>query len=265
MSDQNNEQLLMATLHRLPRAAASFEARQRARTAFMAGAVQADATQADAPPKRAEKRRSRWAAMLMAAALGVLAVALYGWQSADQWVVLDAVEAGGITVEGRSVAVGESFGSGSVVVAAGSELELQLGHHLRVRLLAGTQLELPSGPGRWFGIDRTLKLDSGEIYGTSGGQKLDYDLAFVTDELSARMTGTTFAVFRTDEASCVCLWVGGIDVTSSAGGEVVTLEPRSRVWIYRDGRAPEVLPLSDMETMKLQMTDEAGLATPQPK
>ncbi len=110
-----------------------------------------------------------------------------------------------------------------------------------------------------------MKLDSGEIYGTSGGQKLDYDLAFVTDELSARMTGTTFAVFRTDEASCVCLWVGGIDVTSSAGGEVVTLEPRSRVWIYRDGRAPEVLPLSDMETMKLQMTDEAGLATPQPK
>ena len=164
----------------------------------------------------------------------------------------------------RPLAVGESFKSGAIVVAAGSELELQLGQDLRVRLLADTKLDLPSGPGRWFGIDRTLKLDSGEIYGTSGGQKLGFDLAFVTDELSARMTGTTFAVFRTDEASCVCLWVGGIDVTSLDSGEVVTLEPRSRVWIYRDGRAHEVLPLSDMETMKLQMTDEAGLAAPQP-
>jgi ferric-dicitrate binding protein FerR (iron transport regulator) len=259
MSDQNNEQLLMATLRRLPPAVASSEARERARLAFLAGAVQDEA-----PPKRVEKRRSRWAAMLMAAALGVLAVALYGWQSADQWVVLDVVEAGGITVEGRSMAVGESFGSGTVVVAAGSELELQLGNSLRVRLLEGTELELPSGPGRWFGLGRSLKLDSGEIYGTTGGQKLGFDLAFVTDELSARMTGTTFAVFRTDEASCVCLWVGGIDVTSAASGEVVSLEPLSRVWIYRDDRAPEVLPLSDMETMKLQMTEEAGLATPDP-
>ena len=258
MSDQNNGQLLMATLRRLPPAVASPEARERTRLAFMAGAVQDEA-----PPKRVEKRRSRWATMLMAAALGVLAVALYGWQSADQWVVLDAVEAGGITVEGQTVAVGESFGSGSVVVAAGSELELQLGSSPRVRLLEGTELELPSGPGRWFGIDRTLKLASGEIYGTSGGQKLSFDLAFVTDELSARMTGTTFAVFRTDEASCVCLWVGGIDVTSAASGEVVSLEPLSRIWIYRDGRAPEVLPLSDMETMKLQMTNDAGLFTPE--
>ena len=208
MSDQNNEQLLMTTLRRLPRAVASSEARQRARAAFMAGAVQDGATQAEAPPKHTEKRRSRWAAMLMAAALGVLAVVfLYGWQSPDQWVVLDAVEAGGIAVEGRTVAVGESFGSGSVAVAAGSELELQLGHSLRVRLLAGTELELPSGPGRWFGIDRTLKLDNGEIFGTTGGQKLGFNLAFVTDELSARMTGTTFAVFRTDTTSCVCLWV----------------------------------------------------------
>ena len=50
-------------------------------------------------------------------------------------------------------------------------------------------------------------------------------------------------------------------MTSAASGEVVSLEPLSRVWIYRDGRAHEVLPLSDMETMKLQMTEEAGLAS----
>ena len=98
MSEQNNEQLLMATLRRLPPAVASAEARERARLAFMAGAVQ----DGDAPTREtAEKRRARWAAMLMAAALGVLALAMYGWQSSDHWVVLDAVEAGGITVEGR--------------------------------------------------------------------------------------------------------------------------------------------------------------------
>jgi ferric-dicitrate binding protein FerR (iron transport regulator) len=260
MSDQNNEQHMMATLRRLPPATASAEARHRALEAFMAGAIQDGGI-----PKITEKprSRSRWAAMLMAAALGVMAVILYGWQPESTWVVLDTVEAGGITVDGRPVALGESIGSGAIVVAPGSELELQLGQSLRVRLLAGTQLDLPAGPGRWFNRDRNLKLDSGEIYGTTGGQELGFPLAFLTDELMARMTGTTFAVFRTPEASCVCLWEGGIDVSSLESGEVVTLDPRSRVWIYRDGRAPEILPLSDMETMKLQMTNDAGLAAPE--
>jgi len=259
MSEQNSEQFMMATLRRLPRATASAEARERARLAFMAGAVPSIGDVSDRAKPRST--RGRWATLLVAAALGVLALAMFGRQPQGTWVVLDAVEAGGITVDGRPVAVGESFGEGDIVVAAGSELELQLGQSLRVRLLEGTRLDLPSGPGRWFGRGRTLQLDSGEIYGTSGGQKLGFDLAFVTDELSARMTGTTFAVFRTPEASCVCLWSGGIDVTSAESGDVVTLNPRRRVWIYRDGRAHEVMPLSDMETMKLQMIDEAGLAS----
>jgi ferric-dicitrate binding protein FerR (iron transport regulator) len=259
MSENVNDQQLMAALRRLPMATASAQAKELARAAFLAGAV----SEGDLTEGRDERRgRSRWATLLLAAALGILAVFLYGWQPEASWVVLDTVEEGGITVDGKPLAVGDSFTGGDIVVAAGSELELQLGEDLRVRLLSGTSLELPQGPGRWFGRSRKLELQRGEIFGTSGSGELGFDLAFVTGELSARLTGTTFAVFRTDEASCVCLWVGGIDVTALGTGEVITLEPQSRVWIYRDGRAPEVMPLSDMETMKLQMIDEAGLANP---
>jgi ferric-dicitrate binding protein FerR (iron transport regulator) len=128
-------------------------------------------------------------------------------------------------------------------------------------MIPGTALELPRPPGRWFGRDRELTLTAGEIYGTSGGRTLDFDLTFATGELQAQLTGTTFAVFRTDTASCVCLWEGGIAVTPLVGpAETIDLEVKRRVWVFKDGRAPAILPLSDMEVMKLQMIHEAGLA-----
>ena len=107
-----------------------------------------------------------------------------------------------------------------------------------------------------------MTLTAGEIYGTSGGRKLNFEMTFATEELQAQLTGTTFAVFRTDDASCVCLWEGGIAVTPLLGPDApIILEEKQRVWIFKDGRQPEILPLSDMEQMKLQMIHDAGLET----
>ncbi len=156
---------------------------------------------------------------------------------------------------------GSQLAAGLVATGPESELEVQLGDQLRFRLVPGTSLSLPKPPGRWFGRDRRLTLTAGEIYGTSGGRNLDFGLLFTTEELQASLTGTTFAVFRTDSASCVCLWQGGIAVTPVIGAATpIILQPEQRVWIYKDGRPPELKPLSDMERMKLQMIHDAGLA-----
>lgn len=244
------EQLALNALCRLPRAEASNEARLRTRAAFLATGSTGTST----------RRRGRWAALLAAAALGILAVALFGRQPTVEWVALDVVQPGQITAPGGPIATGNVVVAGELTTAAGAELELQLGRQLRFRMLPETQLLLPPAPGRWFDRERRLELRSGEIYGTTGGQTLAFDLEFATGELSAGLTGTTFAVFRTAEASCVCLWEGGIRVTPVGNGEPVDLQPGQRVWIYKDGRPAEILPLSDMETMKLQMMQDAGIA-----
>ncbi len=261
MSDRRNneftaeEQQALTALRRLPRARASEPARTRARSAFLAVAAQ---------PRKAVRRRSRWAALAAAAVLGALALLMIGRQPAEQWVVLDILEPGGVRVDGRTVQVGDRITSGDLRTVQGSELELQLGEKLRFRMLAGTELSLPAAPGRWFDRERVLRLSSGEIYGTTSDRPLDFPLEFATDELSARLTGTTFAVFRTLEASCVCLWEGGITVTPAAGGKSVVLEPLQRIWIYKDGRPHAIMPLSDMETMKLQMMQDGGLQETDP-
>ena len=202
------EQRALNALRRLPRAEASVEARTRARAAFLA---------VESPAVR-PRRRNRWIALLAAAVLGVAAVALVGRQPTAEWIVLDVVEPAQISVPGEPPAIGDVVAAGRVATAAGAELELQLGDQLRLRLRPESELDLPPAPGRWFGRTRRLDLHAGEIYGTTGGQSLAFDLTFATGELQAGLTGTTFAVFRTDTTSCVCLWEGGIRVSPVAGG-----------------------------------------------
>ncbi|MDX2474649.1 MAG: hypothetical protein QNL91_13180 [Candidatus Krumholzibacteria bacterium] len=254
--------LALETLARLPRAQVANAARERARSAFLYGTGQDGAVVTQLKPRHSAARR--WGGMMVAAVLSAIAIFWYGSTPDQQWVVLDVVNPGGIAVvQDIASAIGQPVNHGLIATGPESELEMQLGAQLRFRMVPGTTLELPRPPGRWFGRDRRLTVNSGEIYGTSGGRKLDFGLVFATDELQAQLTGTTFAVFRTDSASCVCLWAGGISVLPLIGPDApIALEEKQRVWIYKDGRAPERLPLSDMEIMKLQMIHDAGLFSP---
>lgn len=252
LNPDSHERRALEAMRRLPRVQASAEAKDKARAAFLAAA---------APP-----RRSRFGVMSAFAAVAtaaVLALFLFGRAPTEEWIVLDVVgpTEGIETPAGDTLAKGTRLKSGTLVTAGENELELQLGETLRFRMLPGTKIELPKAPGRWFDRDREMQLTSGEIYGTTGGNELGFQLDFKTDELTAVLTGTTFAVFRTPDRSCVCLWEGGILVTSAADPDNPTaLEPGQRIWIFKDGRPREIAPLDGMETMKLQMTSDAGLA-----
>ena len=68
--------------------------------------------------------------------------------------------------------------------------------------------------------------------------------------------GTTFAVFRLDDATCFCLFEGELCI-GTADGRPVDLPEGKRVFIYADGRAPSVEDLPAEETMKLQMIYDA--------
>ncbi len=247
--DNRDAAQALEVLRRLPRSASSENARARARAAFVDGTGVMRLVP-DGP------RRSRgriWASLMAAALFCTVALLFVGSTPTEHWVVVDATE-------GSSRVIGLRLESGVLSTGPGEEIEVQLGDRLRIRMLAGTSVELPRAPGRWIDQVRGLTIASGEIYGTTGGRPLGFPLTFVSDELRAKITGTTFAVFRTEEASCVCLWEGGITVDPQIGDHPdVVLTPEQRVWVFRDARAPEVMPLDPMEVMKLQMMNDAGI------
>jgi ferric-dicitrate binding protein FerR (iron transport regulator) len=220
-----------------------------------------------APPVRLSppaRRSSAWRLLPLAAVLGlVLGGGWWGSQPATSWTVTDVVARKGVNIAVGCGNPGEQVFAGVLAVADSSEFELQLGQALRMRLLGGTSLRLPDPPGRWFGRERTLELTSGEIFGTTAGEPLGFRLRIVTGEAEAVLTGTTFAVFRTSESTCFCLWNGSLAITSG-DGKTVEIEPGQRVFVYRDGRPSTPEPLPDWERMKLSMMDDGGLMDPLP-
>lgn len=230
-------------LLRSARRPASDVARARARRAFL----ETPATPA---------RRRPW--IHAAVALAAMLVLWIGMRPDVSWTLTHVdgppvASRGGVPLD---LALGRDFVAGRVVTGPETELEIERGDlHLRIR--SGSDARIPSAPGRWFGRTRTIDVERGEVYGSSADRGPGFDLVLRTPEATAHLTGTTFAVFRTDDATCFCLYRGGLDVTPR-GGSSFALPVGHRVFVYDDGRTPRIEPLDDGETMKLRMIDDAA-------
>jgi hypothetical protein len=268
----------LGALRSLPRPEPPPSARERARAAFLRGDAPASGDEdGDTVPGTAGAgggvvpmdpaltrrgwRRAFTYVMPLAAVFVALAVfvGIYGSQPDMEWRVADVVNPAGVISE-QDVAVGAVIGGGFLATGDSSEVEVQLGETLRLRLTPGTRIELPDPPGRWVGRQRELALTDGEVFGTTAGRSLGFALAFVTPELNARLTGTTFAVWRDASGSCVCLWTGGVDVAAH-GEEIVSVPVKQRYMVYKDGRR-EIQDIDDRERMKLGMMQDGGMPPP---
>ena len=266
-SDREVEEAGRRALSALGRAAAPpaapAEAELRAREAFFAGATGAALPGAEGRPRSAAPGRRSWRRRLVAGvAAAAAALAFFSWAAAPRsgWVVVDLHMADEVLVAGRPPVIGAEVEEGAVQTTPCSEVELSLQDRLRLRFLSDARADLPPGPGRWFGRSRTLRVDKGEVYGSTGGAPLDFRLWIETDETRAVLAGTTFAVIRLEDATCLCLYDGRISFLPRGAETAIELPVGQRVFIYNDSRPLRFEPLDGRERMKLQMLDEATRA-----
>lgn len=220
----------------------SSAARARAREAFV----------------RAPRRRRRRPWLAAAAAVAAMLVLWTGTRPDGPWIVRAVDGPPVITRHGvdLDLDVGERFVAGAITTGDSTEIEIERGAlHLRVR--PGTDARIPAPPGRWFSRERSITVTRGEVFGSSGTAGPGFPLVLRTPEATARLTGTTFAVFRTDDATCFCLYRGGLEVTPH-GSAPIELPVGRRIFVYDDGRPPSIEPLDAGETMKLRMIDDAA-------
>jgi ferric-dicitrate binding protein FerR (iron transport regulator) len=246
-----DERAELEALRKLPRQDASAELRASARSVFMEGAASHQIVRA-----RAQRPR-RTAISTLVALAAVVALFFFASVPRGTWTIVDIHMADEVLVDGEAPVVGATVAGGPVRTTPCSEVELAFEDRLHLRFLSDASAELPEAPGRWLNRDRTLWLDQGEVYGSTGGEALDFRLRLQTDEASALLTGTTFAVIRLEDATCFCLYSGSIEFTSAGAEQSVSLPVGQRVFIYKDGREPVFEPLTDRERMKLQMLHDA--------
>jgi ferric-dicitrate binding protein FerR (iron transport regulator) len=130
-------------------------------------------------------------------------------------------------------------------------LQARLGDRLVVRVLPGSRIALPRGPGRLFGHHRTLRVEEGGLFASTGGRGLGFELDVASPCAVTTVRGTTFAVLRIPHGTCVCLLEGEIRLRTDAGDEV-TVEAGHRVQVFDDGREPRREALVGQERAMLE-------------
>ncbi len=199
------------------------------------------------------------AAMALAAAAFVVVFAL---DRAPRWEVT-SWEGGGVTVDGRAVPAGDAAAlaarlhpGAKVVTDGGTQLALRGGKVMALVAIPGTDFTLPATPHRWTSRAVEGAIERGEIRITTGPAFRGARLTIVTREAHVLVNGTTFAVIREPDGTCVCLYEGHVRM-GPVGGQMTPLEPGNRRFVYNDGRPELVEPLPGGERMKLRMLRDA--------
>lgn len=245
---------LRARLRRVPEAQAPPAFRARLRSQFVLGTIAAPRSRRLGPPLVLGLASA-------AAAAALLVVAILA--SGPAWELSAVSGTGVVRIDGVPVALSSPAGlavrlrpGARVELPADAQLDLVLPGIAVMQITGGSRAALPGGPGRWITRPMTASLDLGEIRISTGPRFAGARLIVATPEMRALVEGTTLAVLRDHEASCVCVLEGRVAMIG--GGTTDTVRAGFRRSLYRGGNPPLLEPIRPMEAMKLSMLRELG-------
>ena len=199
------------------------------------------------------------AALAAAAALIVCATL----PSGSQWQLVAGSGHGQIRIGARWIPVADSVALTSalrtgvaVEVPATAQLDIVLPGSVLMQITGGTGVTIPSRPGRWLNRDMQTALSHGEVRITTGPGFHGARLVVNTHEARAMVTGTTLAVLRGADSTCVCVFDGQVVVAT--GASIDTVRAGTRRTMPRAGAPARLEAIRSMETMKLFMLRERG-------
>ncbi len=173
------------------------------------------------------------------------------------WQQATVVGEGEVLVDGKPVrppGPGEPWPemSGERMVQTGKDTELTLlgERDLLWVYTPQTKAKLP-GIQRW-GPRLDCELEGGEVRLTTA-PCFRPTLIITTPEAEVRVTGTTVAVIRNDEGTCICVFEGEVGVTNKMRGDDRMIPPGKRWVVRKDGEQTDFQDLEGMESMKLSM------------
>jgi ferric-dicitrate binding protein FerR (iron transport regulator) len=242
------EERTRQALRSLERPEADPTFRERLRREFIAGTLAPGPRRAEAAGSVVALPRRRWRGWQIAAACGAAAaavIALVTLNRAPGWELMSATGEGIVIVDRIPVPLGHAEDlsrrlrpGATLRLAAGSEVVVALPGQLAIQITPATTVTLPGAPGRWFGRHARGALEAGEVRITTGPGFRGARLALETPEAFVELTGTTLAVIREPEGTCVCVYEGKVAV--GAKDESPEEVPSgTRRFVFQDGRPPE--------------------------
>jgi ferric-dicitrate binding protein FerR (iron transport regulator) len=230
---------------------------------FLAGSLPAPAAAA-APLAPA---RPWWDSMLVPAAAGLLVLAGLLVNQGPGWEVLETQGEGTALVNGRALPLGDRAalahamqGGARLRLPEGVSLTIAAPGRLAVEVTPGTEARLGAPPARWLGRIASAEVESGELRITTGERFPGSHLMVKTPEANVVVTGTTLAVIRELQGTCVCVMDGMVHV-GVQGQPMMEIPAGRRRYFYRDGRPPaqdEMLPTERTKLGEMMARHPAG-------
>ncbi len=254
-----------AAVRRLAMGEARPAFRDRLKTDFMTGSISSGLDRSRMRAIRGVSRFPvRWAQpVAWAAAAALIVMTAVSLNRGPAWQVKD-VSGSGIVVVGNvpiplnhTDQLTAALRPGARVrVPPGAQLEVVAPGQIAMVLIAGTDLEMPAPPGRWFGRRTAASLARGQLRITTGPGFRGARLEVHTPEADVAVTGTTLAVICEPHGTCVCVLDGHVDV-GARGGTMSVVDEGRRRFVFNDGREPEADDMRPMEREKLGMFRES--------
>jgi len=232
--------------------------RERLRRDFIAGEFPERPVLVPLPRRR--RYRARWVVGFAAAATVVIVAAALN--QAPRWTALPSAGSGTVVVNGVSFPVTNTseltrrlLPGSRVVLQSSQDLDLVSSGLLAMQLSPGTEMVLPSPPGRWFGRASRASVERGLLRVTTGRRFGGARLAIRTPEATVHVTGTTLAVIAESTGTSVCVLEGVTHVRPHRGSmtrvhpgstcEVARGTATSRMREMREAERPKLLDLRD--------------------
>lgn len=233
--------------------------RSALKASFANGAIEATAEQR---PRTVATRRVSWwrpPVLTWAAAplaMAALAIALVLGDRGPRWEVVAASGTGIAIVDDRPVPMNHlddlrlRVHAGSRIrVPEDGTLEIASRGNLALHVAPGTDMTVPGSPGRWFQRAVRGAIRSGEMRITSGSRFHGASLTIASPETQVLVTGTTLAVIREPQGTCVCVLEGTVRVGNE--GAMVEVPRGERRFVFNDGRPPETAAIRETEIAPL--------------
>ncbi|MBD3334900.1 MAG: hypothetical protein GF355_05240 [Candidatus Eisenbacteria bacterium] len=245
----------------LGRPMASAQFRERLKEDFISGTLLADPQRQITVPRR----RIGWGWLLgfgLAGAAAVVLIALALTGGAPDWRLMDPIPGAHLIVDGVEVPLDDAAAVDRLLepgvrlsVPDTVDVTLVSPGYLLVQLTPGSEGKLPELPGRWFNRHITTSVTAGEVRYNTGDDFAGGRLTIETSEARVVVLGSTIAVIKGEDSTCVCVYEGNVKIGPMDGPMMEVPEGRRGI-VYGDERPPLQEEITSMERMKLQMLQD---------
>jgi hypothetical protein len=247
--DHMDDESIASGIGKLPGVEADPAFRDRLRSAFVSGEL--DAKGAPEPGRPSQRSGLRWWHWLVPATAVAVAAALFVLNPGPPLRVASMPEEGYVRIAGAPIQLIDTgklndalVPGASVALPPDETLDLVADGTVLYEVVGGTRMTLPATPGRWFSRAPTCSLFAGEIRMKTGAQFAGASLRVYTPDGMVVVTGTLLSIQSDAGGTCVCVLEGTAEVGINEA-DLQPVPPGNRKIMLKDGTV-EIIPVKPM-------------------